>query len=351
MIPDPVPQVGAVLDLDTKIPGKDHFKYGDKHWHLNGSCVLVEPNRILTVSHVLDKNSTLAAFFPYEGIFEILQTEREVEPQVPGDNLLLVKLKRSVRFSPPLTWRRYKGRNKPRGFLPVCGYGSWPNTSLDQVDGVQMRHRVELGRPRQSSVAGWSRRTHNLDLNWSSVANGDRVAGFGNSGGPMLWIRHGGWTVAGINREVKHDQQIGSWIGRNRDKWLQSKDLFDPEGFSAPKNRFESSVREIDKDGETVDYEVPKWAKGVQATLSASSGLRLQMKIAQGTPDSEALKKETRETAESAGRFLFRTMPLDQGVDRVTIAVAPYERAPKYVKKAVAQICVLFTDEPLPDEE
>ena len=120
---EPIPQVGALLDLDTgfTLP-KESFREGCKYWQLNGSCILVAPRKILTVSHVLEKNSPMAAFFPYAGLFKLtsdsLFEKFRDEKERPtngwdGDRLVLVDLDESVKSIVPLKWRSEVSLNRP----------------------------------------------------------------------------------------------------------------------------------------------------------------------------------------------------------------------------------------------
>ena len=243
----PLPQVGAVLELDTDLD-VDGIEQGNKHWILRGSCALVAPDRVLTIVHILDLDPGIrsAVFLPYEGIF-LLSGESLKEPQKIGDNLALVRLLRRVPRTPPLGYRRIRSRYKYTGYAEAAGYGLWRGGPHGDLDGLQQRFTVDLGPPPRGSGASWQR-YDNLDLSWSSAMNGGLVAGRDNSGGPMLWGSDGGgdggdgFDVVGIHREEKGDQQIGSWIGKDRRDWLAAQNLGGDPPEAEPVGRFTCPV-------------------------------------------------------------------------------------------------------------
>lgn len=329
--PDPLPQVGAVLYLDSEI-GPDPPDYtGGKHWKLTGSCVLVAPDRILTIGHTLAARSEIlpagryAAFFPYIGLIPV-NTNLEWETnQTRGDNLALATLEGRVEHLPPLRPYKILSSYKYSKQALVCGYGRWVKSPLGDHEGLQQQHLVSLG---PSEEGGWEH-YDNLDLSWSSREHGDMAAGRGNSGGPFLWSES--HEVVGISREVAGDQQIGSWIGHDRMEWLQK--LVTTDG-STPDLTKEWSLLTLTPDkGEVRQFSVPKEAKRVRATLNASPGLRLRMEM---TP-------LVGEPKTSTGRFLCRESELPEGTKEVVIRVDRAPRSPYQTgKQVLAQLCVLF---------
>ncbi len=334
--PDPIPQVGAVLYLDSEIDAPDYT--GGKRWKLTGSCVLVAPDRILTVGHTLAARSQImapghyAAFFPYAGLFPIDPNLEWETNQVPGDNLALATLQGPVTHLPPLRPSKISSIYKYSGQAFVCGYGRWTSSPLGDHEGLQQQHLVPLGPPQgRSSPAGWEH-YDNLDLSWSSGENSGLTIGRGNSGGPFLWSNDSD-QVIGISREVMGDQQVGSWITHNRISWLNSS--LPPAGQAPPHLPREWKLLELTEDKEEIaQFGVPEGAQRVRATLNASPGLRLQMEITPpvgGTPQN------------STGRFLYRESELPAGTQTVIIRVGRVPRSPYTSGKQVqAQLCVLF---------
>lgn len=337
MIPEPFPQIGAVLCLDTELPGD--YKDGSKYWKLAGSCVLVAPRLILTIGHILGERhqpprlERYLVFLPYQGLLELDGEPPEWEEnQVEGDNLVLLLLKDTdtVEEWAPLPPRNYDlVQQKEQGDALVCGYGSWPQSGLSRMEGIQQHHLVRLAH--KDGEVPW-RHYDRLDLSWSSSRNNGLIPGRGNSGGPMLTESPAG-PLVGIIREAGMDQQAGSWIGRDRWRWLA--DLVQPQP-PHPEHRYE--LLRIDGTGQTIRFQVPNGAKGVRATLNASQGMRLQMKIAHRPEELQQLE----ESDPSSGRFLCRKLDLEAGTKEIVIGVCPVKRAPKHATEVLAQLCVLF---------
>lgn len=358
----PLPQVGAVLYLDTELGAGDRFS-GHKHWKLVGSCTLVGRQHVLTVAHVLGGRWTPhetmrryhAVFLPYEGLFAI-DGEPEWEPQVEGDNLVLVKLAGQIDHCAPFRpWTtqslvRYDGR------ASVHGYGSWPRSDRGRLQGVQQGYEVELGPPlgeNDEQPAAWQR-YHILDVSFSAAEN-DVIIGRANSGGPFLWRLNGSSVVTGISRETQGDQQAGSWIGWTRRRWLKAQLLsFPTEPLSAPLATSWQLLRingEADpaEGGAEVRLPVPAGATGVKATLNASDGLRLQMKVVPGEKANNL--RDLSHDDKNSGQFLFRTTKLPPNTEEIVIGVCRVASAPVRAEEVVAQLCVLFTggaDSPQP---
>lgn len=332
----PLPQVGAVLYLDSEIGPNPPDYTGGKHWKLTGSCVLVAPDRILTIGHTLAARSEIlpagryAAFFPYVGLVPIVPIPKdglEWEPdQVRGDNLALAKLENPVKSWLPLQPFYEKGwKKRLDDALVCCGYGYWRKGGLPLggFEGLQQQHQVDLGS--QKSV-------DNLDLRWSSSKNEGLAAGRGNSGGPLLWS--GEHRVVGINREVVGDRQLSSWITRDRMKWLEPVSTPpDPGQISAPLKQEWELLTLTPEEGQERRFEPPKKARHVRATLNASPGLRLRMEMTPALSESKT----------STGRFLYRESELPEGTKEVVIRVDRAPRSPYQAgKQVLGQLCVLF---------
>lgn len=336
--PDPLPQVGAVLYLDSEIGPNPPDYTGGKHWKLTGSCVLIAPDRILTIGHTLAARSEAlpdghyAAFFPYLGLVPIVPIDEnapvwlEWEPnQTKGDNLAVARLQEPVNHWLPLQPFYERGWKNRLDHALVCGYGDWRKGGLPVGDfeGLQQQHPVALGS--QQSVA-------KLDLRWSSRKNEGLAASRGNSGGPVLWSED--HRVVGINREVDGDRQLSSWVTRERMAWLKPVSLLaGPGQVSAPRKQEWKLLTLTPEKEATAEFPVPEEAKLVRATLNASSGLRLRMEM---TPT-------VGEPKTSTGRFLCRESELPEGTQKVVIRVGRAPRSP-YLdgQQVLAQLCVLF---------
>jgi hypothetical protein len=359
----PLPQVGAVLNLDTELDSylrsPDLYR-GSKHWKLDGSCVLVGrrqangPDCVLTVRHLLEKHSQSAVFLPYEGLFQIDQdglewekkekekpsSESNAEPQDPGDYLVLAPLVDGIgkaarlQHSLPLQPKKIYKRSC---HVLACGYGDWPGTSLHGDRGLQQQHQVDIRASDATSEPRWDH-YDNLDLCWSSSENQGRLLGSGNSGGPMLWQVDDGYAFVGINRERKGDQQIGSWIGDQRETWLKI-----PSGgwvAEPPKSTHYHPLVVEKGGGQVLTLRRPKSATQVKATLNATDGLRLQMTLAP-LADAAGILERARTDNAASGRFLYRELPVED-VGDVAIAIAPVASAPPRAPRVLAQLCVLF---------
>ena len=339
MIPEPLPQVGAMLCLDTELSGD--FANGSKYWKLAGSCVLVAPELVLTIGHILGEREQpprlerYRAFLPYQGLLEFDEAKPpQWEPQVAGDNLALIRLKKSVEKWAPLPPR--KVHKKEQADALVCGYGSWPRSFLGRLEGIQQQRSVRLPRYKDPDL---SFRVDNLDLSWSASENNGLIPGRGNSGGPMLKLQKESpaRSVIGILREAGKDQQAGSWITEQRWAWL--KDLVQPQ---TPDLEHRYRLLEISgMPGELIPLEVPEGATSVRATLNASQGMRLQMGIVPAD-ESAGLLQGLADDDHASGRFLCRTLDGLEGAKEIAIGVCPVARAPIRAKEVLAQLCVVF---------
>jgi hypothetical protein len=351
-LPKPLPQVGAVLRFDSEISPPD-FR-GGKHWKLAGSCVLLSQNRCLTIGHILGGRweriaaSRHAVFFPYEGFFALSGSPLEWEDkQTPGDNLALVDLARPVDHWPPLRHLRIRGVYRKTGSAFVCGYGCWPGSPFGRLEGLQQQHLVHLGPPHDvppQKVPGW-RRYDRIDMSWSSMANRLHTAGRGNSGGPFLWQDNGSLFVVAITREVQRDQQVGSWIGNDRTRWLDHELNGQLQAAGHPWTAPLSTAWELlsfgAREGKLIRLPVPPGATLAKATLNACQGVRLQMEVVPEAQD-DSLLDRVKGNDEASGQFLDRTCKLPEKTQEISIGVAAVARAQARSERVFAQLCVLF---------
>jgi hypothetical protein len=351
-----------VLQLNTALH-YDDLLLGNKHWLLDGSCVLVGNDAVLAIRHTVLKSGLKAAFFPYEGFF-LLDKDSERDYKY-GDAVTLINLDKRLRATRPFPFA-YGGKDRVDSATFV-GYGQWkapaPNPgSGSYKDGIQRRATVEVGLPEEPVELGVPEERKdvpeddNLDLNWWSPWNGGVVAELNNSGGPLLWEECDGVAaslrVVGIGRETKGYQQICSRIANERYRWLcellPERHRQGSYGISA---RLPARTVEIPQKGIELTFEVPsshwdmpsgRW-KEVAATLSATDGLRLQM----GPLGSEKHKSlaDVAEDDHASGRFLYREWPLPKDAKEVTIGVAPVAKSLKGdgdPASVEAQICCGF---------
>jgi len=153
-------------------------------------------------------------------------------------------------------------------------------------------------------------------------------------------------SVVGINRERAGDQQIGSWIGRKRWHWLNKalREIRKTEEFAEPSLPLERIYRPLRipaGGGDVVTLRVPPGATRLKATLNATRGLPLQMKIRAGG-EADELLDSARADGVASGRFLFRDFLLQEGVDEVVVGVASVSRAPMRADFVLAQLCAMF---------
>lgn len=337
--PEVVPQVGANLYLDTALD-PPHLECGNRHWLLSGSCVLVAPGEILTIHHALGRKGRYAAFFPFEGIVLL---KGDPVRQIPrGDGLVLATLEREIETVAPLpywkVWKRFL--QGAQGW--VGGFGDWKGVPGAEEDGLQRLVRVQLGRlPKR--YEGRKVREDNLDISWWSPYNDDVEALLDNSGGPLLRSKRRGsgppFGVIGITREHTGPQQVCSWITQRRDFWLRK--YVGRLRWARP--RVTPWVREarhlvVGRAGHLERLRVPSDATRVKATLSATGGMRLQMKIGLGAaPEGVATDYRT------SGRFLCREEPLDRGTEEIVIGIMPVAGVPAEADRVDAQLCCMFT--------
>lgn len=341
-----LPQVGAILHLDTELPQTNLFE-GNKHWKLDGSCALIAEDRALAIRHTLSKTSgSHALFFPYAGFFE-LGPIQEIDFEsrwTDGDYVRVVRIQPSLKTAAALPYA-YADWGAVDDVL-VSGYGRWRGWPGWEEDGIQRTMGVRL------RGSEWEHHRDNLDIGWWSSDHGGLMAGSNNSGGPVLANLNGTLTLFGLNREsVDDDLQSASRIGWERRKWLEEEHGLPAGGVHAAEHpplgseesgRLKPELLTIGMHPETVEtvtFEVPEGASKVQATLSATPGIRLKMALGRGAAiDLHALAPDDG----PSGRFLYRDLPLD-GADEITIAVAPVATAPATVAQVQAQLCVMFT--------
>ena len=343
---DPLPQIGAVLRLNTELPQKSP-ELGSRHWALDGSCVLVAGDRVLTISHTLkglddDPARTLercGIFLPYEGLIRVQEHETYYSTRM--DNPTLLRLEDPVRLAPPLLARKIPGSKKSGTFAFVAGYGGWLAVPHGGEDGLQRRVRVDLGLP---SWAGWC---DTLDLCWWSEWNGGRAALVNNSGGPMMWLESDGvsFSVVGVNREQRGPWQTGTWVGQRRFKWLRDQigepSVVDPG--TAKSRRREVLEIAAEATGRVVRLEVPAGAEHLRVTVNASAGFPLDMEIAGGPPPADFLTDLAARKGVNSGRFLTRTARLSElDPGGVFVGVSRVASAPVTASRVVAQLCAVF---------
>lgn len=330
----PIPQVGALLDLDSSLAARDRT-LGHRDWVLRGSCVLAAPDEVLTIRHLLGGFGEAAAFFPGFGIYPL---DRLASPpraaETPGDNLAFVRLEGAVAGLPPLRPLTIESRRKYDGTCRVCGYGRWVGIAGGALDGLQRRATVDLGPPKGNGRNGDWRHYDNQDISWSSAANGGLKAGRGNSGGPMLWDRDG-WKVVGINRESFGDQQAGAWIDHDGEAGFG-----DTAGPIPSASGLSCRLIELHERLALQVLDVPAAARRAHVTLNATAGMRLQMRIEAGSAPDVAFAGLASDDRAS-GRFLYRSLDLD-GARQITVAVVPVENAKMDVSRVLAQLCVRF---------
>lgn len=340
--PEILPQVGANLYLDSALRPAD-LRCGSRHWLLSGSCVLVAPNRILTIGHALGRTGTYAAFFPYEGIVLL---ERDPIPQYShGDSVVLATLDRDVETVAPLPYWRVWKRRLQRKQAWVGGFGDWKGVPGAEEDGLQRLVKVEIG-GLPGSYEGRRVWEHPLDISWWSLDNRDVEALLDNSGGPLLWPRrrraNPPFGVVGVMREHLGPQQICSWVTRSRDSFLRQwvgRDRWARPAVE-PKGR-EARRLVVGGAGNLERLRVPDGATRVRATLSATGGLRLQMTIETG-PVAEGVLSDLATKYEASGRFLCREESLGTGTEEIVIAIAPVAGVPAEADRVDAQLCCMF---------
>ena len=347
-----LPQVGAVLHLDTALPQSDP-QFGNEYWALDGSCAVVAPDRVLTIRHTIKDLGDLTRtgiFLPYEGIFKVVdvqfQSGRDRDRDFDSekyDNLALLTLDRKVRHAPGFGVRKIPDGTKDSGFAFIGGYGCWDAEPFGDRDGLQRRVWVRLGMP------DWDQGSHihydNLDLAWWSPWNDGRRALLNNSGGPMLWISREarGFDVVGINRETKGSQQIGSWIGWDRFEWLHEVGVLPSVDRSVAPKAVGSKVLQVGQKVEEArrfEIVVPEDATRILLTLNATAGLRLQMGV-EADPGDGFLDRLAGSNLHS-GRFLFREHTWEDRPPRLVIGVSHVARAFPEAEAVTAQLCWMF---------
>lgn len=336
-----VPEVGANLYLDTALD-PPAVELGNHHWLLSGSCVLVAPDKVVTIAHALTRKGRHAVFFPFEGIVPI---KSDLIRQFPyGDSVVLATLERTVETAAPLPyWKLWKSRLHGAEAW-VGGFGDWKGIDGAEEDGVQRLVRVRLGIPRKHE--GRKLREDNLDISWWSLHNESIEALLDNSGGPLLFPgfrRRTSLSIVGITRERKGPLQVCSWITGDRDDWLR-KHIGWPRWRRPEKEPRGRHVRNliIGREGAQVRLPLPQGgASSVQVTLSATGGLRLQMKI-HPSPVPADLLGRLAEDKHASGRFLCRKATLDPGTKEIVIGIAPVTQAPAEADDVQAQLCCMF---------
>ena len=333
---DIFPQVGAIL-LWNGLRAKCTIE-GGQSWVLKGSGTLIDKDLVLTVAHFAPHHP-VAVYFPSEGIVKVKNWE--FEKKRLGDYLMLLRLEREIGSFAPIphekvTKYRGLGEQDPARHAFVWGYGAWkdlPPTQLNGLVGLQRGLKVGLLPDRLNVGDDYD----TLDLIWSSRNNGGVSQDRLNSGGPMLWEGSDhGYSLIGVYREKRVDHQIGSWIGKDRDEWLKGK-------IDRPPVRIKPSRGGLFRQefGKVTLFRFPvPESLPLRATLNASPGFALQMKIFAGEPPHEDLE-QLRSDPKDAGSFLTRELDsLPEGTEEIVVAVGRYVQTDDPSEPVYAQLCM-----------
>lgn len=328
-----VPQVGALLVLNSRLP-RPGSGLGDRDWILGGSCVLVSPDQVLTVEHVIpQENRKSAVFLPGVGIVELDVARASGGRWTPGDDLVVIPMRTSVTL-PPLPIRKIP-RVRKSGWAYVGGYGLWEGL----VDGGEppLQQVVRVSTARYPGAPPCD----NLDIEWYPQLNQGIRALHYNSGGPMMWgDGRGQYWVVGINREAPPERQVASWIGWQRYHWLRS--ILKAPGSAASAGRPVDVDVTVPPSGEVIQVPVPEAAKRAVVTLNATGDLPLQIELEDPySGKGAALLAKAAATPDHAGSFLARSKDLG-GKGTLAVAVAPLAGLPFPPQGVKAQLRVAF---------
>jgi hypothetical protein len=319
---DELIQVGAVLHFNS---GRelDPRPTGGRHWVLDGSCTLASPARTLGISHTLDKSRRAAVFLPGQGFFLVQGVVPE--PQKPGDNVVLMQLSRESAV-PPLPWLRTSREQIDEVMLH--GFGRWTVHGRHLADGIQRAFKVN---PRGIE------RPDNLDISWTSAANGGMTTGVNTSGGPLIFDNH----LVAMHREENNGRHDASRVTDDRRDWLVENKVPSDVAEPAPTHEWrliDASTPEL----RPLVFGAPEGARRVGVTLCATPGLRLQMRIfaSQPTPqDLDALRQHRLDS----GRFLYRELGLPPNSSQIWVGVVSVQGDPAGAPGSEAQLCVLWS--------
>lgn len=333
----PIPQVGAVLLMNGTQITEDHLR-GSVNWILGGSAVMVDWNRFLTIEHAVSVAVPKALFVPWEGIVPFPDSGLDPEDRRKGDDLVLATLGRPLAKTRPMLHRKIARRQKTGTFGWTIGYGRWQGLESDPGRaGLQRTVPVNFGYEPY-------RRQDNLDMSWYGPANGGRQAGGGNSGGPMCWrAREQGTRFVSITRESKGALTIGSWIGQERDAWLQERLGRVDDRLELPQEAyFQYLELETARTLATAAFDLPEWASRADVTLN---GTENHLQIALGTAESDRSLEHAARSHRNAGQFLWRQFSgqngSSTGPQRLTVKVAYVGRVDKATLPIRVQLCVL----------
>lgn len=305
LVPTVRPQVGAILHFDSSLEYDDLYE-ANRHWKLDGSCVLVGPTRALGIVHTVRKQGLHTAFFPGFGFAPIIGIDGE--PRYTwGDHLVLLNLEKAVGV--PRTCPDHVTKKSIKRAL-VVGYGAWHRNGRTWSDGIQRSFEVNIG------LIG-PEKDHNLDLYWHAINNKGWLAGRNNSGGAVISRKCE--RVVGIVREERDRLVAASRIARLRKLWL-ARASKNPATGSGPRAFSDRLVRLDDQAGVFVEFSVPGGARGVRVTVSASESIRLQMDLSGGPLTQQGLADLAKRPD---GRFLFRALDFASDQERVCVTVVP----------------------------
>lgn len=326
--PTALPQVGGLLHLNSHLH-HDDLLYGNRHWRLDGSCVLVAPTYALGIYHTIQKQGPKAAFFPGIGIVLIAGQERE-ERQKVGDNVVLLQLAR------PIHIRRLRPAHLHKATLrcaAATGFGAWTCDDRALPDGVQRSAAISL-KPEYEppKKAG----APNLDLYWQGTDNHGVRPQRNNSGGPILTPN--GDRVVGLIRERRDDVMAGSRITGNRNVWLEER-LGEPTQLMATPAVFTSQLLSLGTETLATQLAVPPGSRRAHLTLSATSDLRLQMNCSTA-PLPVDTWNTLQQTTSRSGRFLYRHHDLGPNQSTVFVAIAVVGNHYNEQPDATLQLCV-----------
>ncbi|MCG8466774.1 MAG: hypothetical protein MJB57_00995 [Gemmatimonadetes bacterium] len=297
---DVQPQVGALLHYNSGIADPNAIR-GSRDWLLDGSCALVDSRWVLSTTHVTGKPGRKAIFLPGFGIFSVRHWQQEPRRgRRPGDYMTLGQVERPLDDLDPLRTWKIKGECKQGSYAYVSGFGRWERAGKVEPDGLQQTRWVKIGQPERIHY-------DNLDINWWSPWNSDQAVGLNHSGGPVLWKTRSGFAVVGVMRERRFYQQISSWVGRRRYKWL--RDVLDSRPAPRERRIVDSSEATLSPRGYVL-YPVENVGPSLRLTASANARIELQAALFDHRPVQDEIAS-LRADRTAVGRFIVRECPCD----------------------------------------
>ena len=360
----PSPQVGALLHYNSFLPEQDPFRYiGSRHWDLEGGAILVGPDRVLTVRHILEKSSRSerAVFLPGHGIFKVKPEPvvLEREDRLAGDHdwLALLRLVRPILGLPPLPFQYVSRRSKGMKSIDLYAWGGWRLAEgSDGTLGGGVQRSITL-QPDDPGTHGYSP----LDLLWTCPLGKVVQALRDNSGGAVLG-RNGGdkQVVVGVIRSADGAKHAASRIGFNRERWLYrqlGRKESVPTAEAAQTDAAETAKPlHLDFQQDVINTTDRRWfnlrlpahrgSRRAQVTVSATPGLLLQAELSLQPWDDGSLVALSRRHR-AVGRFLYRDLDLPDGLGEspaVYLGVAALEEGPELRERVEVQICATFYD-------